>query len=391
MRNFYDILNVSENATKEELKISYKKMAKKYHPDLNAGDKDAEEKFKEINYAYEVLSDDEKRQIYDAYGEEGLKGNYGGSSGGFGGFSDIFDDIFDIFGSGGGFSSGAYRKSKNYPEKGSDIKVELTLDFFEAVFGCEREINVKVYDKCPRCHGEKVEPGTSKRTCDKCHGQGQIRVESSSPFGRIVRTTTCDKCGGSGEIIEEACKKCRGQGKILNSKKINVKIPAGVDTGNIISLTNQGNDGDNGGEKGDIYVYIRVREDSIFKRRGNDLFIDMPISYSDAVLGGKIKVPTLKKIVDYDIPKGTKGGTTFKLKGEGVQVVNRNSKGDLYFTVNILVPKKISDEEKELLEKLRDNDTEIKHEQKTFFEKVKDFFEWWLKKYLAGIINIVDK
>lgn len=375
MRNFYEILNVTENVTKEELKSSYKKMAKKYHPDLNPGDKEAEEIFKEINYAYEVLSDDEKRQIYDTYGEEGLKGNYSTSGGGFGGFSDIFDDIFDIFGSGGGFSSSSYKRSKNYPQKGTDINVEITLDFFEAVFGCQKEINVKVTDDCPKCHGQKAEPGTSKNTCDKCHGEGQIRVETASAFGRIVRTTICDKCHGSGEIIEKACTKCKGKGKILNSKKINVKIPAGVDNGNIVSLPNQGNSGDNGGGKGDIYVYIKVREDSIFKRRGNDLFIDMPITYSDAVLGGTIKVPTLKKIVDYDIPKATKGGTTFKLKGQGVPFVNKNIKGDLYFTVNILIPKKISEEERKILEKLRDNDTEIKHEQKNFFEKVKDFFE----------------
>ncbi|WP_308534178.1 molecular chaperone DnaJ [uncultured Peptoniphilus sp.] len=374
MRDFYEILEVDRNVSKEELKKSYKKMAKKYHPDLNPGDKEAESKFKEISYAYEVLSDDSKRQIYDNYGEEGLKGGFSGESSGFGGFSDIFDDIFDIFGGGAGFRT-SYRDDRSYPQKGSEISVEIDLDFFEAVFGTEKEINVKVKSKCNHCHGGGNEPGTKKEKCDKCHGSGQIRVEQSSPFGRIVRTTTCDKCQGKGEIIEEPCKKCKSSGIVTNAKKINVKIPAGVDTGNIITLSGQGNEGINGGPKGDIYVYIKVREDSVFKRRSYDLFIDMPISYSDAVLGGIIKIPTLTKIVDYEIPKGTKGGTTFKLKGEGVPVVNKNYKGDLYFTVNILIPKKVSDEERELLEKLRKNDSEIKHEQKSFFDKVKDLFD----------------
>ena len=355
MRNFYEILEVEKNVTKEELKKSYKKLAKKYHPDLNPGDEVAEARFKEISYAYEVLSDDEKRQVYDVYGEEGLKGNMGASGGsGFGGFSDIFDDIFDIFG-GSRSNRYEYANRKDMPKKGPDTRVDVTLDFFEAIFGVEKEISVKVKEECGHCHGSKMEPGSEKHECDKCHGSGQVTSEQNTPFGRFVRTSSCDKCHGTGEIIDQPCKKCGGRGAVLKSKKLKVNIPKGVDTGNIISLKGQGSVGENGGENGDIFVYIRVRSDAVFKREGNDIYLNIPISYSDAVLGAKIKVPTLKKLVDYDIPKGTTGGTVFRLKGEGVPYVNReNQRGDLFFKVDIIIPKKVSDEQRKLLDKLKD-------------------------------------
>ncbi|MCI5643346.1 MAG: molecular chaperone DnaJ [Peptoniphilus sp.] len=376
MRNFYEILEVKKNATKEELKKSYKKLAKKYHPDLNPGDEDAEAKFKEISYAYEVLSDDEKRQIYDVYGEEGLKGNVGGSgAGGFGGFSDIFDDIFDIFG-GSRSNRYEYTNRKDIPKKGPDTRVDVTLDFFEAIFGVEKEITVKVKEKCEHCNGTKMEPGTEKHKCDKCNGTGQVTSEQNTPFGRFVRTSSCDKCNGTGEVIEKPCKKCGGKGTVLKSKKLKVNIPKGVDTGNIISLRGQGSVGENGGENGDVFVYIRVRSDAVFKREGNDIYLDIPISYPDAVLGAKIKVPTLKKIVDYDIPKGTTGGTVFRLKGEGVPYVNReNQRGDLFFKVNIIIPKKVSDEQRKLLEELRETEPEVEENKKSFLDKLKDLFD----------------
>ena len=374
MRNFYEILGVDKNAQIDEIKKSYKKLAKKYHPDLNPGDEEAETKFKEISYAYEVLSDDKKRQIYDVYGEEGLNGNVGGSQG-FGGFSDIFDDIFDIFGGSRG-SRYEYRNAKDMPKKGPDSRVEISLDFFEAIFGTEKEISVKINEECSHCHGEKMDPGTSKHTCDKCNGTGEIHIEQNTPFGRFVRTSTCDKCNGTGEIIDEPCKVCHGRGKVQKVKKLKVRIPAGVDSGNIIPLVEQGSIGENGGPKGDIYVYIRVKSDPVFKREGNDIYLNIPISYPDAVLGAKIKVPTLKKLVDYDIPKGTQGGTVFKLKGEGVPFVNReNKKGDLYFQVKIIIPKEVTDDQRELLEQLRDKEPEVTENKKSFLDKLKDLFD----------------
>ena len=375
MRNFYEILEVEKNANKDDLKKSYKKLAKKYHPDLNPGDEVAEAKFKEISYAYEVLSDDEKRQIYDVYGEEGLKGNMGAGGSGFGGFSDIFDDIFDIF---GGSKSSRYdsRSRKDMTRKGPDTRVDVTLDFFEAIFGAEKEISVKVQEECEHCHGSKMEPGTEKHECDKCHGTGEVTSEQNTPFGRFVRTSTCDKCDGTGEVIEKPCKVCHGKGKVSKSKKLKVKIPKGVDSGNIISLKGQGSVGENGGENGDVFVYIRVRSDAVFKREGNDIYLNVPISYPDAVLGATIKVPTLKKLVDYDIPKGTTGGTVFRLKGEGVPYVNReNQRGDLFFKVDIIIPKKVTEEQKKLLEELRETETEVEEHKKTFLDKLKGLFD----------------
>ena len=377
MRDFYEILGVAREATQEEIKKSYKKLAKKYHPDLNAGDSEAEDKFKEVNAAYEVLSDDNKRQAYDMYGEDGLNGGFQGGSG-FGGFGDIFGDIFDIFG--GGFSNrDSYEDTKNIPRKGEDITHQITLEFREAIFGVEKTITIRRLEECKKCHGHGTEDESSKHTCERCNGTGQMKVQSNSPFGRVVRVVTCDKCHGSGEIIEKPCKKCHGSGKETVNKKINVKIPAGVDNNIVIPITGEGNVGENGGPNGDLYIYLNVKEDSVFERSGNDLYLEMPISYVDATLGGKIKVPTLTKLVDYDIPKGTQGGTTFKIKNEGVPYIRKDAKGDLYFKVDIIIPKKVTDKQRNLLEELRDNggngNEEIKKERKGFFEKFKELFE----------------
>lgn len=376
MRDFYEILEVQRNATSAEIKKSYKKLAKKYHPDLNPDDKEAENKFKEINIAYEVLSDENKRENYDRYGEDGIKGDF---SGGFGGFGDIFGDIFDIF-SGGGFSSSeSYENRKDVPVQGADIRVEVNLDFREAVFGVEKKISIRRQEECKTCHGKGTENESSIHTCEKCHGTGQMKVQSSSPFGRVVRVVACDECSGTGEIIENPCKKCHGTGKETANRKINVKIPAGVDNNTVITMQAEGHSGENGGPNGDLYIYLNVKEDSVFKRYGNDLYLEMPISYVDAVLGGTIKVPTLTELIDFEIPKGTQGGTKFKIKSEGVPYVKREGKGDLYIIVDIIVPKKVSDEQKELLEDLRNKGSngndEIKKERKGFFEKFKEFFE----------------
>lgn len=372
MRDFYEILEVDRKASQDEIKKSYKKLAKKYHPDLNPGDEEAEARFKEVNVAYEILSDETKRQNYDVYGEDGINGGF--ESGGFGGFSDIFGDIFDIFGGG----SGGFRSSQgkyNGPIKGDDIRYDITLDFREAVFGVEKEITLRVKENCHVCGGTGAEKGSEKKTCDKCNGTGQVRVETNSAFGRFVKVVPCDKCGGTGEIIEKPCKHCHGTGKEVINKKVKVKIPAGVDNNTIVSMKGQGHAGENGGPNGDLFVYISVREDSVFKRNGFDLHLHMPITYMDAVLGADIKVPTLTELTDYKIPAGTSGGTTFKLKGKGVPYVKREGKGDLYFTVDIIVPKKVTSEQKELLEKLRDKSNNSVQENKSLLDKFKEFFE----------------
>ncbi|EGY79525.1 molecular chaperone DnaJ [Peptoniphilus indolicus] len=371
MRDFYEILEVGRRASQDEIKRAYKKLAKKYHPDLNPGNEEAEIKFKEINLAYEVLSDENKRQNYDMYGEDGINGG-GFESSGFGGFSDIFGDIFDMFGGSGGFRTSTQYKG---PMKGDDIRYDITLDFKEAVFGVEKEISLRVREKCHVCDGTGAEKGSEKKTCDKCHGTGQIRVESNSAFGRFVRVVECDKCHGTGEVIEKPCKHCHGTGKEVITKKVKVKIPAGVDNNTVVSMKGQGHVGENGGPNGDLFVYITVREDSVFKRNGFDLHLNIPITYMDAVLGAEIKVPTLTELADYKIPSGTAGGTTFKLKGRGVPYVRREGRGDLYFTVNIIVPKKVTGEQKELLEQLREKSKDTVQENKSLFDKLKEFFE----------------
>ncbi|MGO3752342.1 MAG: molecular chaperone DnaJ [Peptoniphilaceae bacterium] len=372
MKDFYEVLEITKEASDQEIKRAYKRLAKKYHPDLNHDNPEAEAKFKELNLAYEVLSDENKRRTYDLYGEDGLNENF--QEGGFGGFSDIFGDIFDIFG-GGGFRETYSNNNSNGPIRGEDIRFDINLDFREAVFGLEKEINVRRQETCSRCNGDGAEPGTSKHECDKCHGSGKIKVQTSSPFGRFIQVVTCDKCNGSGEIIEEPCKKCHGSGKETINKKINIKIPAGVDNNTIISMKGEGHAGEKGGPNGDLFIYISVKPDSVFKRSGSDLYLEMPLSYMDATLGGKIKIPTLRKLVEFDIPKGTQGGTTFKIKNEGIDFVKREGRGDLYFTVKIIVPKKITQEQRELLEELRNKSKSTEEEHKSFFEKVKGFFE----------------
>ncbi len=376
MRDFYEILEINRDASVSEIKKSYKKLAKKYHPDLNQGDKEAEAKFKEISVAYEVLSDEQKRSNYDRFGEDGINGNFQDS--GFGGFGDIFGDIFDIFG-GGGFQRESGADRRDIPIKGEDIRYDVNLSFREAVFGVEKTISIRRLEECKTCNGTGAEEGSKVETCDRCHGTGQMKVQSSSPFGRVVRVVDCDKCHGTGETIENPCKKCHGVGKETVNKKINVKIPAGVDNNTVITMSGEGHVGENGGPKGDLYIYLNVKEDSVFKRRGNDLYLEMPISYVDAVLGGTIKVPTLTSLIDYEIPKGTQGGTTFKIKNEGVPFVRREGKGNLYIIIDIIVPKKTSEEQRRILEELRENSSkgheEIKKERKGFFEKFKELFE----------------
>lgn len=374
MRDFYEILEIEREASMTEVKKAYRKKAKQYHPDLHPGDEEAEHKFKEVNLAYEVLSDESKRQTYDLYGEDGLRNEYAGGGGGFG-FGDIFGDLFDIFGGGFGanFSSGNTAKA---PRDGGHIRYDLNLTFKEAVFGTEKDIQIRRTETCSRCGGTGAEEGTDIHTCDKCGGSGQVREGTNSAFGRFVRVVPCDECGGTGKIIEEPCKHCKGAGRETINRKLHIRIPAGVDDRSVITMTGEGHAGENGGQPGTVYVYLHIEEDAIFKRLGQDLYVEIPIRYEDAVLGGTIQVPTLKEIIDYEIPAGTQGGETFRIEGEGVPYLRREGAGDLLFTVNILVPKKISREYREQLESLRAVAGGKKSEdEKGFLQKIKDFFE----------------
>ncbi len=370
LKDYYEILNVSRDASQDEIKSSFRSLAKKYHPDLNPDDKEAEQKFKEINEAYEVLSDPDKRRRYDTFGHAGVNGQ-GGYSQDFGGFGDIFDDIFDIFG--GGFSQTSSRRRG--PVRGADLRYNLDLEFMEAVFGVEKEIQIRKTEQCETCDGTGVKPGSSKETCSKCHGTGEVRYAQRSPFGQFVRVATCDQCNGTGEIIKEKCTVCSGTGKEIKNKKIKVKVPAGVDTGSIISIRGEGEMGERGGPPGDLFIYINVREHEFFQRDGNDIYVTVPISFTDAALGAEIEVPTLDGVTKHIIPEGTQTGTQFRLKNKGVPNVRGIGKGDLYFTVEIQVPKKLNERQKELLKEFaKESGGYHKEEKKGFFGKMKDAF-----------------
>lgn len=369
MKDYYDILNVSKDASQAEIKSSFRKLAKKYHPDLNPNNKDAEQKFKQINEAYEVLSDQEKRRRYDTFGPEGVNGQAGYGQG-FGGFGDIFD-IFDIFGDGFGTAS----RQRRGPVKGVDLRYDLTLEFEEAVFGVEKEIQIRKSETCKTCEGSGVKPGSHKETCGKCNGTGEVRYAQQTPFGQFVRVATCDECRGSGEIIKEKCHECAGTGKVVNAKKIKLKVPAGVDTGSIISVRGEGEAGERGATPGDLFIYIDVKEHSIFKRDGNNIYFTIPISFTEAALGAEIEIPTLEGEEPFVIPDGTQTGTRFRLRNRGIPNVRGIGKGDLYFQVEIKVPKRLTDKQKELLRQFAEEGGEVRRESKKgFFGKMKDAF-----------------
>ncbi|EES90764.1 molecular chaperone DnaJ [Clostridium botulinum C] len=344
-KDFYAVLGLSKGASDDEIKKAYRKLAMKYHPDRNQGNKEAEEKFKDINEAYQVLSDPQKKAQYDQFGTTDFNGGGFGGGGfdfsGMGGFEDIFDSFF-----GGGFSS---RRRRNGPERGADLEYTINLTFEEAVFGVEKEISITKNESCDTCSGTGAKPGTSEKTCDRCGGSGQIRIQRSTPLGSFVSTSTCDKCGGSGKIIDEPCTTCHGRGTVRKNKKIKVKIPAGVDTGNVLPLRGQGEPGKNGGPSGDLYLHIRVASHKVFERRGFDIYIQEHISFGKAVLGTELKVPTIDGQVKYKVPSGTQSGTVFRLKSKGVTRVNGHGRGDQYVKIIVDVPKNINEKQKEAL------------------------------------------
>jgi molecular chaperone DnaJ len=375
-KDFYEVLGLQKGASDEEIKKAFRKLAIKYHPDKNQGHKEAEEKFKEINEAYQVLSDPEKKARYDQYGDA----DFGGGGGGYGAegfdFSDFggFGDIFDSFFGGGGGG----RRKKGGPARGSDLEYTVTLTFEEAVAGVEKEISITRNEKCETCGGTGAKEGTQPKTCDKCGGTGQISVQRNTPLGSFMSMNTCDKCGGKGTIISDPCQECKGTGKIRKNRKITINIPAGVDTGNVIPMRGQGEHGTSGGPAGDLYVNIRVMPHKIFKRKGYDIFIDSHISFSKASLGVELKVPTIDGDVKYSVPAGTQPGTVFRLKAKGVPKVNGHGRGDQYVNIVVDIPKSMNAKQKDALLMYMEASGEISEEdgsKKSFIDKLKDSFK----------------
>ena len=383
-RDYYDVLGVDKSADATAIKKAYRKLAMKYHPDKNPGDKEAEEKFKEINEAYEVLSDETKRRNYDQFGHEGVNGQgFGGAGGfggqGFGGFDDIFGDIFgDMFG--GGFSGGS-RQRRRGPERGADIKQRVNISFEEAAFGKKVQVKINRSEECDQCHGSGAKPGTSKKTCPTCHGSGQVQSVQRTPFGNIASTRTCSTCNGEGEVIDSPCSKCHGKGSIRKSKTIEVDIPAGIDNGQMIKLGGQGELGTRGGPRGDLYIEVNVQSHPLFTRDGYDVYLEMPITFAQATLGDKIQVPTLDGKVEYEVPEGTQTGTVFRLKGKGIPKLKSNVRGDQYVKVTVEIPKKLNEKQKELVREFaKECGQEVHQRQKTLSDKIDNFFKNLKKK-----------
>ena len=384
-RDYYEGLGVDRGADDATLKKAYRKLAKKYHPDMNPGDKEAEQKFKEATEAYGILSDPEKRKTYDQFGHAAFE-NGGGGAGGFGGFDgfnfnggdmgDIFGDIFgDLFG------GGRSRRANNGPMKGANLRAVVHITFQEAVFGCEKELELTLKDTCKTCGGNGAKPGTSPETCPKCNGSGQVVYTQQSMFGMVRNVQPCPECNGTGKIIKEKCPECRGTGYTSERKKISVSIPAGIDDGQSIRIREKGEPGTNGGPRGDLLVEVQVARHPIFQRQDMNIFSTAPITYAQAALGGAIRINTVDGEVEYEVKPGTQTDTKIRLKGKGVPSLrNKNVRGDHYVTLVVQVPTKLSEEAKEAL---RAFDAacgnrpagKAQEKKKSFMDKLKETFE----------------
>ncbi|MGL5330003.1 MAG: molecular chaperone DnaJ [Peptostreptococcaceae bacterium] len=377
-RDYYEVLGVSKTADDKELKKAYRKLAMQYHPDRNPDNKEAEEKFKEINEAYEVLSDETKRRTYDQFGHEGVngQGGFGGQGyGGFGGggFEDIFGDIFgDMFG--GGFGGSGRRRRG--PERGADIRQNVSISFEEAAFGKKVSIKINRTEECEECHGSGAKPGTSRKTCPTCNGAGEVRTVQRTPFGNIASSRPCSACDGEGEVVESPCSKCHGKGNTRKVKTIEVDIPAGIDDGQMIKLSGQGEVGSKGGPRGDLYIVVSIKNHQLFTREGYDVYLEMPVSFVQVALGGEIEVPTLDGKVVYNVPAGTQTGTVFRLREKGIQKLRSNSRGDQYVKIVVETPKQLNEKQKELLRELaKESGDEIHEKKKSFGQKIEDMFK----------------
>lgn len=368
-KDYYEVLGLTKGASDDEIKKAFRKLALQYHPDRNSGDKDAEEKFKEINEAYQVLSDPQKKSQYDQYGTADFNGG-GFDASDLGGFGDIFESFF-----GGGFGGNTSRR-RSGPTRGADIEYNINITFNEAVFGVEKEISVTRNEKCDTCSGTGAKAGTQPRTCDRCGGTGQIKTQRNTPLGSFVSMNTCDKCGGKGTIISDPCHICKGTGKIRKQRKIKVNIPAGVDNGNVLPLRGQGEIGNLGGPAGDLYINIHVASHPVFKRKDSDIYIDTHISFSKATLGAEVTVPTVDGDVKYEVPFGTQPGTVFRLKGKGIPKLNGRGRGDQYVNVIVDIPKTLNQKQKEALLTYMQASGEIDDEgSKSFIDKIKKGFK----------------
>lgn len=380
-RDYYEVLGVSKTATQDELKKAYRKLARKYHPDLNKDNEEAAEKFKECNEAYSVLSDDQKRAQYDQFGhaafENGGMGGGGGfgGAGGFGGFGGSgMEDIFDMFFGGQGGRGGS--RAKSGPQRGADLRFDLEITFEEAAFGLEKEINLYRDETCDHCHGEGAEPGSKVESCPECNGTGYVRFTQNTMFGQMVNERPCSRCKGEGKIISEPCKECRGKGTVKRNKKLKVKIPAGVDNGSRLRVSGEGEAGAKGGPNGDLYVYLYVKPHKFFERDGTTVLCEVPINIVQATLGADIKVPTLDGQVTMKVPEGTQPGKVLRLKGKGIPSLRGGSRGDQLVRIKVVVPTKLSDKQKDALRKFADiSKDNINPEEKSFMDKVKDFFK----------------
>ena len=352
-RDYYEVLGVDKNASEDEIKKAYRKKAKQYHPDLNPGDKEAENKFKEVNEAYEVLSDSQKKARYDQFGHAGVDPNYGAGGGGYGQAGGFDFDLGDIFGSffGGGFGGGR-QSNPNGPRRGEDIQTKVTISFEEAAKGCKRTVEVNRVDTCPDCHGSGAKAGTSAKTCPECSGRGYVNVQQRTPFGVISTQKSCQRCQGKGKVIDNPCQKCRGTGRVSSRASVDVNIPAGIDDRQIFNISGAGNSGINGGPSGDLKVAVYVRPHAYFERDGYNVWLEQHISFTQAALGDNLRIPTLDGDVKFDLPAGTQSGTVFSLRGKGIQVLNGRGRGDQLVRIIVDVPKNLTQRQKELLVEL---------------------------------------
>lgn len=372
-RDYYEVLGVNKGASDDEIKKAYRQAAKKYHPDLHPGDKEAEEKFKEVNEAYEVLSDSEKKARYDQFGHAGVDPNYGAGGAGSPFGQDIdFGDIFSSFF--GGFG-GRRSANPNAPRRGSDIETQLQISFEEAAKGCRKTVQYQAISTCKDCNGTGAQKGTSPKTCSACGGRGQVTINQRTPFGVVQTSRPCDACKGRGKIVETPCRTCNGRGQVRRKKTVEVNVPAGINEEQVLNVSGHGNSGVNGGPAGDLHVYIGIRPHPIFERRGDDIWCDLPITFTQAALGATVTVPTLDGKASYDIHEGTQPGDVFKLKGKGIQHLGGKGRGDQFVRVVIEVPKNLNGKQKDLIRQfdaaLGDKNYQ---KRKGFMDKLKDIF-----------------
>ena len=354
-KDYYESLGLKKDATETEIKKAFRQLAKKFHPDVNPGNTRAEARFKEINEAYEVLSDSDKKARYDQFGHAGVDPNFGGGAGGpfgggfGGGFGGMDFDLSDIFGSIFGGGGGSTSRSRNAPRRGERVRASLNITFEEAAFGCEKDVNVQRVETCDECTGTGCKKGTTAEKCSDCGGKGVVTTQQRTPFGVMQSTADCPKCNGRGKIIHQPCEKCKGLGMVRRNRTIKVNIPGGIDNGQTISVRNQGSAGINGGETGDLYVTVVIKPHEFFQREGTSVLLSLPISFVQATLGADLEVPTLDGKVKYSIPAGTQTGTVFRLRNKGIQNLRGSGRGDQYITVNVSVPTSLTSEQKDLL------------------------------------------